>query len=43
MVTMISAVDGVEKKLDEIIVLLDHIVGVLEEVHEKEYIRVKQL
>ena len=43
MATMISSVDGIEHKLDDIIVLLDHIVGVLEEVHEKEYIRVKQL
>lgn len=40
MATMIGAVDELEDKLDTIIVLLDHIVGVLEEVHEKEYIRV---
>ena len=43
MATMISAVDELEDKLDTIIVLLNHIVCVLEEVHEKEYIRVKQL
>ena len=43
MVKMISAVDGIEYKLDEIIVLLDYIVGVLKEVHENEYIRVKPL
>ena len=40
MAKMISAVDDIEHKLDTIIVLLNHIVGVLEEVHEKEYIRV---
>ena len=43
MVKMISAVDELEDKLDTIIALLNHIVGVLEKVHDKDFIRVKQL
>ena len=40
MAKMISAVDDIEHKLDTIIVLLDHIFGVLKEVQEKDRIRV---
>ena len=40
MAKMISAVDELEDKLDVIIVLLNHIAVVLDDVHEKDRIRV---